>query len=83
MPPPGVHHSQGPGGSRGSAVENAFRSWWVLLPLIPFGWLGWAGFLYAGMRARRRTWLAWAATYLVTGVAGLVLIGIHGTGDGI
>jgi len=24
-----------------------------------------------------------AATYLVTGVAGLVLIGIHGTGDGI
>lgn len=36
---------------------------WLLLIVLGFGFTTWAGFLYIGIRARRRSWLAWAAMY--------------------
>lgn len=64
-------------------MREAIASWWVLVPLVPFGWLSWVSFLYAGLRARKRPWLAWALAYFVTGVGGLVLVGIDEGGDGV
>ena len=36
---------------------------WLLL-CLPVGLTTWAAFLYIGIRARRRRWLAWAGVYL-------------------
>src|SRR5215469_17501160 len=36
---------------------------WLLLVALGFGFTTWAAFLYIGIRARRRSWLAWAAVY--------------------
>jgi DNA uptake protein ComE-like DNA-binding protein len=36
---------------------------WLLLVALGFGFTTWAAFLYVGIRARRRSWLAWAAVY--------------------
>jgi hypothetical protein len=36
-------------------VRELKRSWWVGLALIPMGWLSWTAFLYAGLKARRRS----------------------------
>ncbi len=41
------------------------RLWWVALTFVFPGWLSPAAFLYAGLRAHRRRWLAWAAVYAV------------------
>ena len=45
---------------------------WLLLSL-PLGLTTWAAFLYIGIRARRRRWLAWAAVYLAAIAGWLVL----------
>ena len=45
------------------------RGRWVLTSLIPFGWVTWAGFLYAGFRAKRPAWIAAGAAYLLVTVA--------------
>jgi DNA uptake protein ComE-like DNA-binding protein len=36
---------------------------WLLLVALGLGFTTWAAFLYIGIRARRRSWLAWAAVY--------------------
>lgn len=36
---------------------------WLLLIVLGLGFTTWAAFLYIGIRARRRSWLAWAAVY--------------------
>ena len=36
---------------------------WLLLVGLGLGTATWAAFLYIGIRARRRSWLAWAAVY--------------------
>jgi DNA uptake protein ComE-like DNA-binding protein len=36
---------------------------WLLVVALGFGFTTWAAFLYVGIRARRRSWLAWAAVY--------------------
>lgn len=36
---------------------------WLLLVALGFGFTTWAAFLYLGIRARRRSWLSWAALY--------------------
>lgn len=46
---------------------------WVLLVALGFGLTTWAAFLYIGIRARRRAWLAWAAVYAVLLVVSGVL----------
>ena len=83
MPQPAVQ----PGGASTSAerstIGNALRSWWVLLPLVSLGWLAWASFLYAGLRARKRAWLAWAAAYFVLGIAGFLMVDSEGSASGI
>ncbi len=56
---------------------------WVLLPLIPFGWLGWTAFLYTGLRARKRSWLAWAGGYFVAAVVAITTLTATGSGDGV
>jgi DNA uptake protein ComE-like DNA-binding protein len=50
---------------------------WLLLVALGFGFTTWAAFLYLGLRARRRSWLAWAAVY----GALLVLAGVLLTGS--
>jgi hypothetical protein len=61
---------------RDAERRDLLRSWWVLLTLVPFGWLSWAAFAYAGARAGRRDWLALAGLYLALSVAGLVLFSL-------
>jgi hypothetical protein len=63
-------------------VRAVLRSWWVLLALLPFGWLSWLAFLYAGLRARRPLWLAFAAIYFGGGLASFILVGVDGDPDG-
>ncbi|CAA9362947.1 MAG: hypothetical protein AVDCRST_MAG89-3869, partial [uncultured Gemmatimonadetes bacterium] len=57
---------------RGTGWELVASSW-VLLPLASLGFLAWAGFLYAGIRARHRPWIAAAAVYLVAFVSAFAL----------
>lgn len=49
------------------------RSWWVLLTLFPLGLFSWAGFLYAGVKARQKRWFVAAAVYGAAMVAGFAL----------
>lgn len=48
---------------------------WLWLVILGIGFTTWAAFLYIGIRARRRSWLVWAAVY----GALLVLSGILDT----
>ena len=49
------------------------HQWWLLLILLPLGWLSWAAFGYLGVRLRHRPWLLAAAGYLaLTTVAWLL-----------
>jgi hypothetical protein len=60
------------------AVSVGWRvrhSWWLLLPLLGFGCLGGAGFLYVGLRARRPSWWIPGIAYLVLGWTAFILIG--------
>jgi hypothetical protein len=50
------------------------RSWWVLLTLLL--WLNWSAFVYAGLRARRKLWLGFAAAYFAASVASVVLLAL-------
>ena len=63
------------------------RGRWVLTSLIPFGWVTWAGFLYAGFRARKPAWIAAGAAYLAVTVATLIVVSLDednaGTEDGV
>jgi len=47
-------------------------SWWVLLA-VPLGLTTWAAFLYAGIRTKKRSLLAFAALYAATLAGWLVL----------
>jgi DNA uptake protein ComE-like DNA-binding protein len=67
IPPPG----------RGDPVPRSGRvldhpNGWLLLVGLGFGITTWAAFLYIGLRARQRAWLAWSAVYGVL----LVLFGV-------
>jgi DNA uptake protein ComE-like DNA-binding protein len=52
------------------------RGRWVFISLVPFGWLTWAGFLYAGLRAKQSGWLWAAALYLVVTAATLTVVSL-------
>jgi hypothetical protein len=49
------------------------RGVWGLWSLVPFGWVTWAGFIYAGFRARRPTWVGVGAAYLAVTVVTLLV----------
>lgn len=55
-------------------MRDWLRSWWVGFTLLPFGWLGWAAFVYAGMRARKPLWLGLGVFYFLVASAGIVLL---------
>ena len=59
------------------------RGRWVLTTLIPFGWVTWAGFLYAGFRAKRPAWIAAGAAYLLVTVATLIVVSQDDNPDGL
>ncbi len=59
---PGHPEAQG-GPPRRFGAGELVRSWWVLLTLVPLGFGGWAGFVYAGLRARRPRWVVYGALY--------------------
>jgi hypothetical protein len=52
------------------------RGRWVLTSLIPFGWVTWAGFLFAGLRAKRPLWVVSGAVYLAITVTTLYITSI-------
>lgn len=68
----------------GGRWQDAARSWWCIVPAIPFGWLAGFGFFYAAVKAPLR-WDLWAATavYLALGIGGIVLVGGETTGVGM
>jgi len=66
--------SPAPGKSTHAAQKSSrFRKKAWLLLTLPVGLTTWAAFLYIGIRARRRRWLAWAGVYLAGVVVWLVL----------
>jgi hypothetical protein len=48
-------------------------SWWVALTLVPLALTGWGAFIYAGVRGRKRGWVAFGLAYFVLTVVGWVL----------
>jgi hypothetical protein len=58
---PGVVH-QVPASTRSSELK---RSWWILLTLVPFGWLAFAAFFYIGHKAKESSWKLWALGYFL------------------
>lgn len=48
----------------GKSWERAHSLWIAWAPLT-VGLLSWVGFLYAGIRARQRSWTIWAAAYFL------------------
>jgi Helix-hairpin-helix motif len=59
------------------------RGRWVLTSLIPFGWVTWAGFLYAGFRAKKPAWIAAGAAYLAITVLTLFVTSLDNNEDGL
>jgi hypothetical protein len=59
------------------------RGRWVLTSLIPFGWVTWAGFLYAGLRAKKPAWIAAGAAYLAITVLTLFVTSLDNNEDGL
>jgi DNA uptake protein ComE-like DNA-binding protein len=61
----------------------AQRSRWPYVSLIPFGFGSWAP-IYAGVKARERTWTALGLLWLAMIILALVLTSAHGHGnDGV
>jgi DNA uptake protein ComE-like DNA-binding protein len=50
------------------------ESWWVWLPLVTFGIGTWAAFVYAGTRARQRSWKRFGVGYLGLIIAATILV---------
>lgn len=59
------------------ARESWWARWWrskfVLLALVPFGFGSWAAFLWAGLRAQRPRWMVYGALYLALLLVALAL----------
>jgi hypothetical protein len=62
--------------AHGSKLRRALRSWWIVLAFLPFGWVNWSAFLYAGLRARRRLWLGFAFVYLAGAAASVTFLAL-------
>ncbi|WP_422745607.1 ComEA family DNA-binding protein [Micromonospora sp. WMMD754] len=61
-----------PGASRGWRIRHSL---WLLLPIAGCGFLAGAGFLYVGLRARRRAWWVAGIVYLVVGWTSFATVG--------
>jgi hypothetical protein len=58
---------------RAEARSRRLRLWWLVFAFNPF-WTTWVAFLYAGLRAKKKEWLVFAAVYAAVEFAGLALI---------
>lgn len=67
-------------------LENPGWRWrnsaWIIATAAPMGFLTWAAFLYAGVRAHRRGWQAAAVGYFVAFVIGITMMPGEGYGEG-
>ena len=59
------------------------RGRWVLTSLIPFGWVTWAGFLYAGFRAKKPAWVVYGFAYLAVTAATIHVTSIDNNEEGL
>lgn len=53
--------------------ERLLASWWILLALIPVGFVAWGALVYAGIRARRPLWIGFGVLYLALLTLGFML----------
>ncbi|MDP9067958.1 MAG: hypothetical protein M3N53_06395 [Actinomycetota bacterium] len=60
-----------------SRRDELKRSWWIVLTLVPFGWLASAGFFYAGHKAKHNRWKIWALVYFVLAWAATVVASVE------
>ncbi len=69
------------------ALTSFGRTWerwhslWIGWALGFFGFLSWLSFLYAGLRARERSWLIWAAVYALPWIPFLITAPPEGQED--
>lgn len=54
-------------------VERLLASWWIVLALIPVGFVAWGALVYAGIRARRPLWIGFGVGYLALLTLGFML----------
>ena len=59
------------------------RGRWVLTSLIPFGWVTWAGFLWAGFRTKKPAWVVTGFVYLAITAGTLFLTSLDRNEDGL
>lgn len=53
--------------------ERWRATWWFFLTLFPLAVFGWGAFVYAGVRARKPSWISWGVAYLAVTVLGWAL----------
>jgi hypothetical protein len=53
--------------------ERLLASWWIVLALIPVGFVAWGALVYAGVRARRPLWIGFGIGYLALLALGFML----------
>jgi hypothetical protein len=59
------------------------RGRWVLTSLIPFGWVTWAGFLWAGFRAKKPAWAVAGFVYLAITAGTLIATSLDDNENGL
>jgi DNA uptake protein ComE-like DNA-binding protein len=59
------------------------RGRWVLTSLIPFGWVTWTGFLYAGFRAKRPAWVVAGFAYLAVTAVTILVTSLDSNEEGL
>ena len=65
--------------ARSRELDRLAASWWLVLPLVPLGFLAFGAFLYTGIKARHRPWIIAGVVYAVVLYAGFFLT--SSTGD--
>lgn len=64
-------------GGQVSGFAGWKRAWWILLTLVPFGWLSFVAFFYIGQRARYSRWKWWAGVYFVLAWAATLVASVE------
>ena len=59
------------------------RGRWVLTSLVPFGWITWTGFLFAGFRAKRPLWVLFGFVYLAVTAATILVTSLDRNEEGL
>jgi hypothetical protein len=59
--------------ARSRELNRLAESWWLVLLLVPLGFLSFGAFLYTGIRARHRPWIVAGVVYAFVLYAGFLL----------